>query len=233
MGAYVLVHGGFCRSWIWDDTAAALSAHGHRVEAVDLPTCGPDPAASGGLQDDVDTVRRALDGTGPGTVLVGHSAYGIVLTELADHPAVRHSVYVAAMHPERGQSIADLLGQLPEWLVVDPQEGVVRVSDDPAVVRQALCADVDEDRFLREVYPRFVPSSSAVMAAPSSGPPPGHATTYVICEEDRAIPLAAQQAMSLRSDRVERLPSSHNPMLSMPERLAQVLDGAAASRSAP
>ena len=81
--------------------------------------------------------------------------------------------------------------------------------------------------FLREVFPRFVPSSLAVMAAPASAPAPGHETTYVICEEDQAVPVAAQQAMSARSDRVERLPSSHNPMLSMPERLAQVLETAA------
>jgi hypothetical protein len=104
---------------------------------------------------------------------------------------------------------------------------VVPVSDDPAVVRQALCADVDEDRFLREIFPHFVPSSLAVMTAPCSAPAPGHETTYVICEEDQAIPVAAQQAMSARSDRVERLPSSHNPMLSMPQRLAQILETAA------
>ena len=227
MATFVLVHGGFCRSWIWDGTAKALIVRGHRVEAVDLPSCGENPAASGGLQNDVDTVRRILDASEPGAVLVGHSAYGFVLTELADHPAVRHSVYVAALHPERGQSIADILGQIPEWVVLSPQEGVIRVSDSPAVVRQALCADVDEDRFLREVFPRFVPSSLAVMAAPASAPAPGHETTYVICEEDQAVPVAAQQAMSARSDRVERLPSSHNPMLSMPERLAKVLETAA------
>ncbi|WP_100501177.1 alpha/beta fold hydrolase [Geodermatophilus chilensis] len=227
MATFLLVHGGFCRSWVWGDTATALAARGHRVEAVDLPTSGPDPSALG-LQDDVDAVRRALDAPGSGAVLVGHSAGGMVLAELADHPAVQHSVYVAALRPERGQSAADMLGgQIPGWMVVCPEEGVVRVSDSPAVVRRALCADVEESRFSRDVYPRFVPSSLQVLAGTSSAPTPGHGTTYVICEEDQAVPVAAQQAMSARSDRVERLPSSHNPMLSMPERLAQVLETAA------
>jgi hypothetical protein len=96
------------------------------------------------------------------------------------------------------------------------------------VVRQALCADVEQDRFLREVYPRFVASSFQLMADASSAPPAGHETTYVICEQDQAVPVEAQEAMSAQADRVERLPSSHNPQLSMPERLAEVLDSAAA-----
>jgi pimeloyl-ACP methyl ester carboxylesterase len=226
VATFLLVHGGFCRSWVWDDTATALAARGHRVEAVDLPTSGTDPATEG-LQDDVDTVRQALDASSSGTVLVGHSSSGMVLAELANHPAVQHSVYVAAFRPERGQSIADMLGgQIPGWMEVRPEEGVVRVSDSPAVVRQALCADVEESRFLRDVYPRFVPSSLKIMASTSSAPAPGHDTTYVICDEDQAVPVAAQQAMSTRSDRVGRLPSSHNPMLSMPERLVQVLQTA-------
>jgi pimeloyl-ACP methyl ester carboxylesterase len=154
MATFVLVHGGFCRRWVWGDTATALADRGHSVQAVDLPTSGTDPR-SRELQDDVDTVRQALDASGSGAVLVGHSASGMVLAELANHPAVQHSVHVAALRPERGQSVADMLGgQIPGWMVVRPEEGLVTVSDSPAVVRQALCADVEEDRFLRDVYPR-------------------------------------------------------------------------------
>jgi pimeloyl-ACP methyl ester carboxylesterase len=228
MATFVLVHGHFCRHWVWDDTATALTAKGHRIEVVDLPSSGTYPAAGGGLAGDVETARRAVDACGTGVVLVGHSGSGMVLDELADHPGVGHSVYVAALRPRKGQSIADLLGgQIPGWMVVDPEKGVVRVSDSPDVVRQALCADVEEDRFLREVYPRFVASSLQLMADASSAPPAGHETTYVICAQDQAVPVAAQEAMSAQADRVERLPSSHIPQLSMPERLAEILDSAA------
>lgn len=91
----------------------------------------------------------------------------------------------------------------------------------------ALCAGVEEDRFLREVYPRFVASSLQLMADVSSAPPAARETSYVICEEDQAVPVAVQLAMSAQADRVERLPSSHDPQLSMPERLAEILDSAA------
>ncbi|MGY1680341.1 alpha/beta fold hydrolase [Geodermatophilus sp. SYSU D01176] len=228
MATFLLLHGGLCRSWIWEDTVDALSAGGHDVEALDLPSSGPEPACLGGLQDDVATVTRALERNGTGTVLVGHSGAGMALAELAGHPAVRHTVYVAALRPQRGQSIADLLGgRLPDWIRVRPDEGAAQVSDDADVVRRALCADVDEDRFLRDVYPRYVLISLRSLAEVSTAPASRHGTTYVVCEQDQAVPPEAQEAMAADADRVERLASSHSPMLSMPGRLAEVLERAA------
>jgi hypothetical protein len=231
MATFLLLHGGFCQNFVWKDTADALVAGGHRVGAPDLPSSGPNPADLGGLEDDVATVTHALDQAGAGTVLVGHSGAGLVMAEVADHPAVAHSVYVAALRPHRGQSIADMLGGgTPDWMVVRPDVGAVQVSEDADVVRQALCADVDQERFLRDVYPRYVLTSLRILAEASSAPAPAHETTYVICEQDQAVPLTAQEAMSSSADRVERLPSSHSPLLSMPERLAEIL-GLAATRA--
>src|ERR1700730_16969856 len=93
MSNYVLVHGAFVGGWIWADTAALLEKEGHRVDVVEqLPSAGPDPATLGDLQADVDCVRRVVEAVGQPVVLVGHSYGGMVLTELADHPAVAHAV---------------------------------------------------------------------------------------------------------------------------------------------
>ena len=64
-------------------------------------------------------------------VLVGHSYGGMVITELADHPKVRHSVYLAAFWPQRGQSLLDLLGDapLPNW-IVQRDDGALEITDD-------------------------------------------------------------------------------------------------------
>jgi pimeloyl-ACP methyl ester carboxylesterase len=48
-------------------------------------------------------------------------------------------------------------------------------------------------------------------------------TTYVICERDNAIPAFAQEAMSARAGRVERLDASHSPFLSRPDELAEII----------
>ena len=228
MATFLSLHGGSCRNRVWEDRADTLVSGGHSVDALDLPSSGPDPAVLGGLEHDVATVTRALERAGAEAVLVGHSGAGMVLAELADHPAVRHSVYVAALRPQRGQSIADMLGgQMPDWIRVRPDDGVAQVSDDAGVVRRALCADVEEERFLRDVYPHYVLTSLRSLADVGSAPAAGHRTTYVICEQDRAVPPEAQEAMPSDADRVERLPSSHAPLLSMPGRLAEVLERAA------
>jgi pimeloyl-ACP methyl ester carboxylesterase len=229
MSTFVLIHGGFCRGWVWAETAAALQEDGHRVEVVDLPSSGTVAAELGDLQADIATVRHTLDGIGAEVVLVGHSGGGMVLTELADHPAVQHSVYLAALWPQKGQSAAEMLGdQLPGWMVVR-DDGTVGVSGDLELVRQTLCADIDPERFAKEVHPRYVLTSLSSAATPSTAPPAQHPTTYIICEQDQAVPPQAQEAMSVAADHVVRLPSSHSPFLSMPRQLARALGGAVSS----
>lgn len=223
MMTFLLVHGGFCGSWVWERTKPSLEAAGHRVQLVDLPSSGPRADRLGDLSADRAAVSGALDQLDGEVVLVGHSGGGMVLAELADHPKVQHSVYVAALHPTRGQSVADLLGgQMPGWMIVR-DDGAVQVSDDAEVVRQALCADVEADFFAREVHPRYLLTSVSSLQAPSTGPERSHPASYIVCEQDQAVPVQAQEAIASTFDRVERLPSSHAPMLSMPQRLAEAI----------
>ena len=48
-------------------------------------------------------------------------------------------------------------------------------------------------------------------------------STYVIAEQDAAIPPPAQEAMSGRAGSVHRLASSHSPFLSMPDELVEII----------
>ena len=60
-------------------------------------------------------------------------------------------------------------------------------------------------------------------------------STYIICEQDNAIPLQAQEGMISAAkaacptsfDMVERCSASHSPFLSMPEKVADFLVKAA------
>jgi pimeloyl-ACP methyl ester carboxylesterase len=224
MSNYVLVHGAFVGGGYWRDVAALLEKEGHRVDVVDqLPSAGQDPAALGDLQADTDCVRMAVESVGEPVVLVGHSYGGMVITELADHPAVAHSVYLSAFWPTRGQSVADILGggPLPDWLILR-EDGALQMTDDIEVRRQVECADVDPDRAAENLR-RMVPQSVSSFGAPSAAPDRRHPTTYIICEQDQAVPPAAQEQWAAAADNVVRLPSSHQAMLSMPDRLAAVL----------
>jgi hypothetical protein len=63
----------------------------------------------------------------------------------------------------------------------------------------------------------------SAFAASSTAPERSHPATYIICEQDNAVPPAAQEQMAARADHIERLASSHQPMASMPDQLAAVL----------
>ena len=145
------------------------------------------------------------------------------LTRPADHPAVAHSVYLAAFWPQRGQSAMDLLaaGPPPTWMSTH-DDGTLRTSDDLALLRQTLCADIDEQRAYANLR-RLLPQSISSLNAPSTAPDRGHPTTYIICEKDQAFPPAAQEQMAAAADHTRRLPSSHQAMASMPDALADML----------
>lgn len=181
----------------------------------------------GDLHSDVEAVTAVLTDIGEDAVLVGHSGGGMVLTELADHPQVRHSVYVAALWPQEGQSVGDLFGgQFPDWMTVR-EDGAVQVAGDADVVREALCQDVDRDQFIADIYPRYVLTSMSSLSAPSTAPDPSHPSSYIICEHDRAVPPEAQEAMANAADHVHRLPCSHSPLLSMPQQRADAIAASA------
>ena len=101
-------------------------------------------------------------------------------------------------------------------------DGTLRTTDDLALLRQTLCADVDEQRAHANLR-RLLPQSISSVSAASTAPDRGHPTTYIICEEDQALPPAAQEQMATAADHRDRLSSSHQAMTSMPEALADTL----------
>jgi pimeloyl-ACP methyl ester carboxylesterase len=198
MTNYVLVHGGFVGGWYWSEVAERLRMAGHRVEVIEqLPSAGTDPAPAD-LAADAEVVKQAVERVGEPVVLVGHSYAGMVITELADHPAVAHRVY--SPH----------------------DDGTVRATDDLEQLRQKMCADVDKPRAY-SILRRFQPQSAASLTAPSTAPDRDHPTTYIICEKDQAILAATQEQMAAFANSSHRLPSAHQPMTSMPDELADVL----------
>jgi pimeloyl-ACP methyl ester carboxylesterase len=130
MGEYLLVHGGLCVGWVWDDVVKRLETGSHRVHVVDhLPSVGSDPASLGDLTADVGCVRQMLDAIEKPIVLVGHSYSGMVVTEFADHPKVRHTVYLTAMWPERGQSALNLVGDVLPPVFTQRNDGAFEITN--------------------------------------------------------------------------------------------------------
>lgn len=225
MTTFVGIHGSWFGGWYWNEVARLVEEQGHRAAPIDrLPSGGTDPKRMGDLRDDAQHVRRHLDALEGPLTLVGHSYSGMVVAELADHPAVQHSIYVSAFWPQAGLSALDLAGgPLPDWMSTR-DDGTVELSRDMETVWRALFSELDEDR-ARFAYQRIAPQlmSLAALQTPSAAPERTHPVTYVVCENDQATPPPAQQAMARRADRVVRLSSSHCPMLVAPAKLAEVI----------
>ncbi len=222
MTSFVLVHGAFVDGWYWGETARVLEKEGHAVQVANLPSCGTDPAALGGLADDVEEVRRLVAAAAAPVVLVGHSYGGMVITELADDTRVALSVYVSAVMPDRGQSALDALGGTPDWVVPTEDGAAAHVTDDRERAALALCADLDPQR-VAEWYAHLMYVGLAAVTTPSTAPGRTHPVAVVVLENDAVFPLEAQEAMAARADRVERLATSHNPQLADPDGLAAAL----------
>lgn len=231
----LLVHGAWCDGWVWEPVLGPLRKRGVCVDAIEqMPSAGRDADQLGDLHADVEYVRARLSELGGSVVVCGHSYAGVVMTELADHPAIDRSVYLTAFWPGEGQSLFDLVGgQPPDW-VVGRDDGSLAVTDDVERARHVLFGDLDAEAAAR-AHEQLVLQSAASFLAPSGSPARSHPTTYVLCTEDQAIPLALQEAMSAQADDVVRLKSAHFAQLSHPQELADLLaafvnEGSAASR---
>ncbi len=112
----VLVHGGWCGSWHWEDVASRLRAQGLRVEVPTLPGMAErthEATPETGLHAHVDDVAALIERENlRDVVLVGHSYGGAVVTGVVHRCGERIAelVYLDGFVPRHGESLADILG---------------------------------------------------------------------------------------------------------------------------
>src|SRR5262249_1797638 len=98
----VLAHGAWADGSSWARVITALKAKGVNVSAAPLPLTS--------LADDVDALHRSLDRTEGRLVLAGHGYAGAVIA-LARPERVKALVYVAALAPAEGETVADVFNR--------------------------------------------------------------------------------------------------------------------------
>jgi pimeloyl-ACP methyl ester carboxylesterase len=108
----VLVHGLRTSRTMWRAQVAALTAAGHRVDAIDLPGHGRRRAERFTLDGAVGAVADAVDGLGGRALVVGLSLGGYVaITHAARHPAQVAGLVAAACSTRPAPMVVDA------WLV--------------------------------------------------------------------------------------------------------------------
>lgn len=217
-----LVHGAWHGAWCWELVVPELAARGIDAVTVDLPSVQR-PGAS--VADDADEVRRAIDAVDGPVVLVGHSYGGAVVTEAGTHPKVQHVVYVTAFALDDGESVSSnaLVGgesmRLVEALVFDGEVSTV----DPDRATEFFFHDCAPDVAAAAVARLRPMSMEAMRTAPRSVAWKDKPATYIVCTDDRGVPVALQRSAAARCAATVEIHTSHSPFLSDPQLLAETL----------
>ncbi len=213
----LLVHGAWHGAWCWEKLIPELAALGWRVLTVDLPSASVDPDNTAGMYGDARVIRDSLDAVdGPVTVLA-HSYGGIPATEAAAGASnVARLVYLSAFLVEEGVSLSIRSGgQMPSG-----ETGTLPGPEDPRAFLYADAAPEDAERAAGQLVLQSVKSFSEPVTTAAWKTVP---SSYIVCEQDMAIPVPFQESMAVHCERSHRLPSSHSPFLSMPAELARVI----------
>ena len=228
MRTIVLVHGAWHGAWCWAKQQAELGRRGLTSLAVDLPGHGASTLPLGDLYGDAAHVAEVLTNVPGEVVLVGHSYGGAVITEAAaSAPNVTHLVYLTAFCIQEGET----LGQAAQASPTRADLGsALRINDDGtatldlSLATGALYGDCDPNE-VAAALPRLSPQPLASFGQPlRTASWKTTPSTYVTCTDDRAITIELQRLMAARCRHVVDLPASHSPFLSMPDRVADVLE---------
>jgi len=208
----VLVHGLWHQPGHFNRLAHSLRRHGATVHVPRLHR--------GSLAADTAAVQEVVDLCQVPPVVLGHSYGGSVITGLE---RVSHLVYLAAFVPAAHESGALLGGggALVNDAVVCNNDGTTSIS--PGLARAVLygdCTEADSTWATALLVPqqpghgRGVPSRTAWQ---------GTESTYVLCEEDKALDPGLQERMARRCTTTVSLESSHSPFISRPVQLAELV----------
>ncbi len=211
----VLVHGGTTDGSGWKDVFEILRAKGLTVTIVQLPHTS--------LQDDIAAARLAVSSQNGATVLVGHSYGGAVITEAGMAPNVKALVYVAALQPDKGESLAEISSRFPMGIdskMLDDK----RFVPNRATYHEMIGADLPVD------VTDFMAASAKPMRVDTFQIPFENAAWHdkpsfgIVTTEDKVLsPEFLRWMYGRTSTKIKEIKSSHMVYMSHPQETADVI----------
>lgn len=216
----VLVHGAMVDGSGWRNVSEILSKDGYHVSIVQQPLTG--------LKNDLAATQRILDQQDGPVVLVGHSYGGLIITQAGDDPKVKALVYLAALQPDVGESIKQLVSTM-----TSPSDDLLQTKDGYLYVNPATFAD-DFAADLPEAQAKFMAISQVPILASSfeevattaswrSKPSYG-----IVATEDKTLNPELARWMYKRSKaQITEIKGSHAVYISQAQAVAEVIEKAA------
>ena len=213
----VAVHGARADGSSWEDVILLLEREGLRVIAAPIPLTS--------LGDDIAALKRSIARSQGPVILAGHAYAGAVIAAVNDE-RVKALVYVAGLAPDEGETVAQVFYRdqkhpLSPQLAPDA-EGFIWMPDDG--FRNAFAQHATADQIALSAA---VQRPIALKCIQEPVPKPAWKSKpswFLIAEDDRMINPRTQHFMAERMDATTRsLAVDHTPLLSAPEKVADII----------
>lgn len=217
VGTVVLVHGAWADGSCWHNVILPLRRHGLAV------TCAPIPLTS--LTEDITALQRVIERTTGPVVVAGHAYGGAVIAGQHDD-RVEALVYVAALAPDQGETVADVFYRAephPDAPHLAPDEhGVIWMPEEGFI--RAVAHKVPQDQ---ATIIAAIQRPIAVKCIQEKAPDPAWKTKptwFLLAEEDRMISPETQRFMADRMNaKIRSHQVDHSPMLTAPDQVVEVI----------
>ena len=228
---YVLIHGSWHGPWCWQPLVEILEEAGHTIECVALPYSPSGTNDHVEYGDYLQVCRDAIMKGDEKPIVVAHSMSGIIAGPLSDllGDHIKHTVFVSAFLPGAGETLLDVAMQFasPELIPIMRMDDVNLLHEiDREGAKTALYGDCPpqvQDWASSRLRSQPVKPILEKMEWDDVGKNASR-RTYVICEEDKAVSVAAQEyCLSKHPCRQVRLKCGHFPFLSTTQDFAVLL----------
>jgi pimeloyl-ACP methyl ester carboxylesterase len=234
MADFVLVHGAWHGAWCWRKVLPILWSKGHRAFAVTLTGVGErehlmSPSIS--LATHIDDVKSVIETEELARlILVGHSYAGLLITAVADRCAERivRLVYLDAIIPHSGESWSSSHNESArqarradiarDGVIPPPPASAYGLSGE-----DAAWVDRRQRPHPGGVYEDIVKFDESLVASLPR--------TFVDCTSP-ALPTIEKSRQRVRSEQgwqVIEIATGHDPMISAPSQLLDILEQAGRS----
>jgi pimeloyl-ACP methyl ester carboxylesterase len=213
----VLVHGAWADGSSWAKVIGRLAADGVDTVAAPLPLTS--------FHDDVAALDRTLERVAGPVVVVGHAYAGAVIAATRSEK-VCALVYVAALAPDEGESVADVFYRAeshPQAPKLAPDDhGLIYLPEAAFAAAFAQDASMEEQTLLAAVQRPISPA--CITVAVDRPLWKNRPSWFLVAEHDRMIPPQTQHFMAARMQaRVRSLPVDHTPLVTAPDAVVEII----------
>jgi len=217
----ILVHGAWADGSSWSKVIEPLQQRGYRVLTAPIPLTS--------LSDDRAALERTIERTQGPVVLAAHAYAGAVISATS-HERVRGLVFVAALTPDEGESVAEIFyreksHEMAPQLAPD-SGGFIWMPDEAFKNAFAQNISVQQAALLSAVQRPI-----SVACIQEKSPKPGWKTKpswFLIAEEDRMINPATQRYEARRMGATTHSAKvDHAPILTAPDLVIDLIVQAA------